>query len=327
MRSKMGRKEENIDIDLDELNDDSPRIAVEKTEKVEQSNSNNFRTNEDNLINCLRNEKVIVRFVPKQNDFIQDKKHIAYGGMIDSAKRTLVTPILSTGSYKNVLTNSEKDYLEYILGLEKNALSIYRRNDNFWDTFKVTLYKQDTILDLSDPTDYIRYKVLLANSTLVAPNVNTLKDNFKASYMYVLMEERDENFNLKDSVNTTMKCFEELGKVRDNYDILKTILETIDGRTISENTKIEFLQSKCHELINNDAKYFYKTITDEQLHTKVLINKAVSKGVISKRGDYYYYSNEPLCNNNENPTITIACKFLDSPKNQELKFAIEAKLK
>ena len=35
-------------------------------------------------INPLRNEKVIVRFVPKSNDTIIDKKHVAYGGMMEN---------------------------------------------------------------------------------------------------------------------------------------------------------------------------------------------------------------------------------------------------
>jgi hypothetical protein len=34
-------------------------------------------------INPLRNEKVIVRFVPRDNDNIADRKHVAFGGMND----------------------------------------------------------------------------------------------------------------------------------------------------------------------------------------------------------------------------------------------------
>ena len=79
---------------------------------------------------------------------------------------------LSSGAFKNVLTNSEKNYLEYIMGLEPNALSVYKKVDNFWSTAtegtinKVMLKKGDNRLDLSNPEDYIRYKILLANNDI-----------------------------------------------------------------------------------------------------------------------------------------------------------------
>ena len=74
---------------------------------------------------------------------------------------------------------------------------------------------------------------------------------------------------------------------------------------------------------------FLKTITDPLLKTKILIKKAVEAGIISKRGDYYYLteSNTPLCNNNEDPTLTVAAKYLNIPRNQEMMFSIQAKLK
>ena len=56
--------------------------------------------------------------------------------------------------------------------------------------------------------------------------------------------------------------------------------------------------------------------------------KAVEAGIISKRGDYYYFREDgsPVCGNNEDPTFTVAAKYLSLPQNQELKFSIEAKL-
>ena len=64
------------------------------------------------------------------------------------------------------------------------------------------------------------------------------------------------------------------------------------------------------------------------LNTKVTIKKAVEAGIISKRGEYYYLREDgsPLCGNNEDPTFTIAARYLSLPQNQELKFSIEAKL-
>jgi hypothetical protein len=192
----------------------------------------------------------------------------------------------------------------------------------------IKLTKQDTILDLSDPEDYIKYKVLLANKDLVAPSMKQLREARRATYEYVIMEPNEEFSDSRNRVNNTMKCYEEFGAIKDKFDILRCIIETVDGRTVASNTKIEFLQAKATDLIASNPKLFLETITDPLLNTKVLIKKAVEANLISKRGEYYYFREDgsPLCGPNEDPTFTIAARYLSLPENQELKFAIEAKL-
>ena len=287
---------------------------------------NSIENNEP--INPLRNEKVIVRFIPKENDSIVDRKHVAFGGMMETSVRGFTVPMLNNGTYKNVLTDNEKSYLEEILGLEVNGLSVYNKKDNYWDKFLIKLTKQDTILDLSDPEDYIKYKVLLANTDTVAPSMKILREARRATYEFVIMEPNEEYNDSRNRVNNTMKCYEEFGAIKDKFDILKCIIETVDGRPVANNTKIEFLQAKATDLINANPKLFLQTITDPLLSTKVIIKKAVEAGIISKRGEYYYLREDgsPMCGPNEDPTFTIVAKYLSLPQNQELKFSIEAKL-
>lgn len=279
-------------------------------------------------INPLRNEKVIVRFVPSDSCNIVDRKHVAFGGMMENAVRGFTVPMLSNGTYRNVLTDNEKAYLEELLGLEVNALSVYNKKDNYWDNFLIRLTKQDTILDLSDPEDYIKYKVLLANKDVIAPSMKELKEFKKATYQYVIMEPNEEFADSRNRVNNTMKCYEEFGAIKDNFDVLRCVIETVDGRPVNANTKIEFLQAKATDLIAANPKAFLQTITDPLLATKVLIKKAVEAGLISKRGEYYYFREDgsPMCGPNEDPTFTVAAKYLSLPQNQEIKFAIEAKI-
>ena len=85
------------------------------------------------IINCLRNERVIIRHIPKLGGMVTNPKHILYGGMADNAVKTFTVPRLSSGMYVNVLTDDEKACLEQIMNLEYNALSIYKKTDNFWD--------------------------------------------------------------------------------------------------------------------------------------------------------------------------------------------------
>lgn len=288
-----------------------------------------------NLVSCLRNERVIVRHIPKERGMVTNPKHILFGGMAESATRTFVVPRLSSGMFVNVLTDSEKAFLEEIMGLEYNALSIYKKVDNFWDDSndngisRVRLTKQDNYLNLADPEDYIRYKILLANKDFIAPSLQALEDTPKMSYQFVIITEGAETKSAKDNMSATMKCYKEFGKIEDDVDILRTIIETIDGRPTSPSAKLEFLQTTANKLIQADSKIFLKVITDPMLSTKVLIKKAIEAGIIANRGNYLYLrsDNTPLCENGEDPTLNIAAKYLNSPKHQDIKFAIEAKLK
>ena len=289
------------------------------------------------LVSCLRNERVIVRHIPKQSGMVTNPRHILYGGMAENTKKTFVVPRLSSGVFVNVLTDSEKAYLEEIMGLEYNALSVYKRpeSENYWndgnDTgiSRVTLGKDDNYLNLADPEDYIRYKILLANKDFIAPSMQALEDSPKETYQFVIIAEGEETKMAKNNMSYTMRCYKEFGKVEEDADTLRTIIELIDGRPTSPHSKLEFLQTKANNLIQADSKLFLRVVTDPLLSTKVLIKKAIAANLISNRGNYLYMRNDnsPLCESNEEPTLNIAAKYLNSPKHQEIKFGIEAKLK
>ena len=319
----MAKKQEANKIDLDTTFFEDKSKTQSKTE---QSNG---------LINCLRNERIIVRHINRPSNLVKNPKHVLYGGLAENATRTYTVPRLSSGGFVNVLTNNEKAFLEQEMQLEYNALSVHKKVDNFWDDSndvgisKVRLTKQDTILDLTSPEDYIKYKILLANKDFIAPSLQALQELPKASYEYVIVSEGEENKVARKNMSTTMLCYKEFGKIENDIDTLRVIIEAIDGRPTSPEAKLEFLQTKVNDLIQGDSKLFLNIITDPLLQTKVLIKKSIEGGFISKRGNYLYLrsDNSPLCEINEEPTFSVAARYLNNPKHQEIKFALEAKLK
>lgn len=336
------KMEEKVDYtvpDFDIDNTETPLQEVPKEEatvKSPKETQKKVEVSDDALVSCLRNERIIVRHVPKLTGMWgNNPKHVLSGGMAEGAVRTFAVPRLSSGMFVNVLTDKEKAFLEEIMGLEYNALSIYKKVDNFWDDSnenginKVRLTKQDNYFNLSDPEDYIRYKILLANKDYIAPSLQALQDTPKATYQFVIISEGEETKVAKNNMSTTMMCYKEFGKIEDDIDTLRVIVETIDGRPTSQTAKLEFLQTKVNSLIQADSKIFLKVITDSMLSTKVLIKRAIEAGLISNRGNYLYLrkDNTPLCEANEEPTLNVAAKYLNSPKHQEVKFALEAKLK
>ena len=286
------------------------------------------------LVNCLKNEQIIIRYLPRQSRMVTNPKHVLFGGMAENATRTFVVPMLSSGRYVNVLTDSEKDFLEELMGLPPNALSIYKKVDNFWDDAneagisKVTLRKQDNYLNLANVEDYIRYKSLLANKDYIAPSLEALETNPKATYQFVILTEDSETQSAKKGMTTLMQCYTAYGKIEDEVDTLRVIIETLTGVRVHKNTKKEFLQTKVNELIQGNSKMFLKVATDPMLSTKVLIRRCVEEGLIAHRGNQYYIKdgNIPMCEDGE-PTLNVAAQWINLPKNQEIKLSLEAKLK
>ena len=316
--------------------EDAPKVEVPKTQKKAAKQAKvRVENNEDmGTISCLRNEKIKVSFI-KRNNGMPDN-HVLSGGMAEGSKMTLVVPKLNTGTFVNVLTDAEKSFLEEYMGLEYNALSIYKKPDeeNFWNDAnanginKVVLIKGDNYFDLSNPQDYIKYKILLANKNIICPSLTVLKETPKATYRFVIIAEGEESKQAKTNMNNTMLCYKEYGKIEENIDLLRMIVETIDGRPTAPSVKLEFLQNKCNTLIQNDPKKFLSVITDPLLSTKALIKLSIENGSIANRGNYLYLrsDNTPLCEQNEEPTLNFAAKYLNAPKHQDILFALQAKL-
>ena len=316
--------------------EDAPKIEVPKTQKKAAKQTKvRMENNEDiGTISCLRNEKIKVSFI-KRNNGMPDN-HVLSGGMAEGSKMTLVVPKLNTGTFVNILTDAEKSFLEEYMGLEYNALSIYKKpdSDNFWNDAnanginKVVLIKGDNYFDLSNPQDYIKYKILLANKNIICPSLTTLKETPKATYRFVVIAEGEESKQAKTNMNNTMLCYKEYGKIEENIDLLRMIVETLDGRPTAPTVKLEFLQNKCNTLIQKDPKKFLSVITDPLLSTKALIKLSIENGSIANRGNYLYLrsDNTPLCEQNEEPTLNFAAKYLNSPKHQDILFALQAKL-
>ena len=290
--------------------------------------------------NCLRNEKVIVRKLPKRTNLVKDSNHIMGDGMHENAFRSYCVPKLQKSkTFVNVLTDDEKEFLEHIMGLEENALSIYKPAEkNFWSNrnpdgiSNVVLHKHDNIFDLSKPTDYIAVKILLANKDKICPSMEEWAARPKETYEFVIIREGQETQMSKSNTDVTIQAVMKLGKISNNKDVLKLVVETMMGKKYSDNTTMEWLQSQALDLIKNtpkNARMFLNIIEDDSLDNQVLIRQCIAKGIIADRGGFLYIKdgNVPMCGDGEDPTMKIASKWLGKPVNQERLFMLQAKVK
>lgn len=331
-------KEKEPAVVLDDVainSDNTERVPVGSTKEIESNRVMKISEEREELINCLRNEKITVRFIARAKGGITNPEHIFYGGMANGSKMSFTVPLLRSGGYVDILTKEEKKFLEWKMGLEPNALSVHNRTNNFWDDSnelgigRVILIKGDNPFDLSKPIDYIKYKILLANKEQIAPSMSALQDKPKATYRFVIISEADTAKAANVKVGLKQQAYMEFGKLSEDKDKLRIIIETIDGRPTAANSKLDYLQGKVGELIESNTRMFLNVVKDPLLDNKILIKKAIEAGIIANRGNYLYMrdGNTPLCDNGQEPTLNIAAKYLSLAKHQELLFSIQAKLK
>ena len=193
------------------------------------------------------------------------------------------------GRLESVLTPEEQKFFEEALDED---LSIHRKTNNFWHRFSIRIRKDDKLmdngyeLDLSDPLDNLRYR-LLKIQPLVAPD---WESRFRrGEYRFALVDERDEEIRHAEQVDVKKEAYLFLGKIEDSktkmYDFLRVM-----GKMPPKNSSKESLKKLIDDMIS-DPKMIHKVLEaakDEDYEIKLLINNAVDLGVIEKKRNKYY---------------------------------------
>ena len=241
------KKEESLDIVLDEetINQPVEKTPIPKDSELfpeEETKVTRLSEERSSLVNCLTNEIVIVRFIAKARGNITDPKHVLFGNMAPRSKVKFPVPMLRSGQYADVLTKEEKKFLEWKLGLEPNALSVYNRKNNFWDDSnqqgvgRVELIKGDNYFDKSKPLDYIKLAILRSYSDIIAPSMQALQDKPKATYRFVMVSEKDSAKDANIRVTSKAQAYKEFGKIEDDKEKMRVVIELMDGRPTAANS-------------------------------------------------------------------------------------------
>ena len=214
-------------------------VIIKEVEKKEETPSTDF----------LTSRKITVQYVMKESDYIKDPKHVGYGGLFSGAAIAIPVPLMDNQKMKNMLTKKELKGLEFVLG---KSLSIY---GDFWKSeykkggmFPIFISKDGFELDLSNPSDYIKYKVLLA-SPIVANSIDEIK--YRATNRFVMVEEGETIRREKDKVGSKVLAFEKYVEFKNDRSVLRHILRNL-GRYTSRDQKLDFLQVETAKQIEKD---------------------------------------------------------------------------
>lgn len=275
----------------------------------------------------LPEKKITIKPNYRNTGWVKNPKHAAFF-KLEGTFDKLMVPQLRSGMLKDVLTKEEKEYLERVLDLEENGLSIYRKQNNFWHSFMVTLGKEPVTLDLSNPLDYIKYKVAIANSYVVAPSINALTSGAKFKYY---IEDQSEVVKIQSEKASIFKrAWSAYGKMEDSKDKLRTFLivfnETFTPVTkkIDPSAKLDFLQKEVSVIVEARTKDFVDVVEDPNYDIKVILSEGIQTGVLEKKGTKYYLAGS---NDKLGDDLRTAIEFLRSPANQQTLLLIEERLK
>lgn len=224
--------------------------------------------------------------------------------MYDNTSITVQVPIdKNTGRLKNPLTKDEQLFFETEAGLDLGIgdLSPYKKESNFWQDFQIRIKKTDSIvsdktvlmsLDLSDPIQYLQYKVLLLNSDpsggVVAPSWEGREDS--GTYKIALVHEGQQHIDKVKKADKMKIAYKYLAKVDSSseamYDFLMIYyLENAKSKRPSVDSGKDYFYSEMQDLIDTDLNGVVEIIEDvNNFEYKLLVHRGLKIGAIKMVG-------------------------------------------
>lgn len=275
----------------------------------------------------LVNKTIKVYPIKKARGLVDDPEHEA-AFLIGNSTIEYVVPRRPDGKFKDPLTKEERRYLEEIdtsldvgpgdLAMPTKA-TLDKGEYNFWTEYKVTLGQQGDTLDLNDPQDFIKYKVLLANSEAIATSWSERYD--KRTYRYALVEEGEEAKEKTTRADKLAKAYEYFGNLNSDKDEMIKFLR-IYGKRPSSNSDENFLKAQLSSIIDEDLDGFLRILDDPNYEMKDFINRALSIGALTKEKNQYKLPGGDIIGRSIEETI----EWLSDPANNDVYTHIQDKL-
>lgn len=273
----------------------------------------------------LPNRKVTVKPI-RGRGWLPDNHEASF--LFKDSYYEFVTAEDKRGGLNDPLTSEEREFFEDKkrsgMTFETGDLSIYKKEDNFWHTFKLQLMNGVKELDLSKPMDYLYYKMLLTNKSLVCPTADPEAISRKYSYKYYIAEEGEEIKTKALSISDTQKAYKAFGRMEGSIEDMKDFLKQYKLRKpsfkkfIPEDAKPEFLTVEIDKILKDDIRIFLDIIEDPLYEDKKLVVSALETGAIEIVGRSYQTPEGVHLGDNADSVV----KFLNSKVNNEIKLQI-----
>lgn len=210
------------------------------------------------------------------------------------------------GNIHTGLSEEDARRLEKAMGYEEDHLA---PTSSFWKTYSVRLGAKDVFLHTEKPEDELAY-LFLKNHKRVATGLS----NIRPQHDYVLVN-TDAEAEAANKLNKIKReAFAEFNKM--SLEEMRKCLRIYGHK--SDNISNELVESKLFELIEKDPrKFFLLWIDNKNKDTQYVLETAISKNVIRKSKNVYYYGTDVIGRSQDD-----AISFLKEKSNQDILMAI-----
>lgn len=305
---------------------------LEERAKVLYGNKPKEAKEDKKDFNPLYKKLIVIEPVRKQGTAaVKDENEAS---MLTGTSRSYVVQTDSSGRIINPLTKQEQEFFEKLLGIDLNPFNAYDKN--FWVTKKSRLQifkvgraiKSATVtLDLSNPYDYILYKVALAHDK-IANSIIDLNNN----PLYELVIVDDEEVFAEELSETKREdyVFEYLLRHRNNKKVLYDLLRLHGLSTLKGSVTLDTSTEKLYVLARKVARdpesieklYNIIELEESVRATKILIEDAIMAGFIKVYANEYSLNGGQVIGHSKEEVE----RFFSSPKNNTLKLQLNEKV-
>lgn len=210
------------------------------------------------------------------------------------------------GNIHTGLSEEDARRLEKAMGYEEGHLA---PTSSFWKTYSIRLGAKDVFLHTEKPEDELAY-LFLKNHKRVATGLS----NIRPQHDYVLVN-TDVEAEAANKLNKIKReTFAEFNKM--SLEEMRKCLRIYGHK--SDNISNELVESKLFELIEKDPrKFFLLWIDNKNKDTQYVLETAISKNVIRKSKNVYYYGTDVIGRSQDD-----AISFLKEKSNQDILMAI-----
>ena len=246
-----------------------------------------------------------------------------------STKDIFTCPIDSnSGNFVKVLTDEERLFLERELNLPAGNMSHYSKSSpksgkfSFWSsrTTSLKIDRNGIVLDLSDPLQYAHYRMLITNTDLIAPSWD--ERGAKSTYRYAVVDSKHEelaDFRKAELEGEAWAKYHEMGRSEEE---MRDFLAVFHNKQVPKDATKKWLLGQLGRCISEDLPKFMKIANDSTYRTKVFLQKAITAGVVKKKGSKFYF----IGNSETVLTEAQMIEELDPVNNSERYVSVKAQI-
>lgn len=243
--------------------------------------------------------------------------------IINNSVRTIGSIYKEGAPLRGMSKEDENKYLPLLLGVDINDPTYHKQARDFWLNVRIPVPGDGKELNVSvkedgapfNIKDWIHYQFVKRHD-LVADS----RDELKTHQLFFIYDYEKEKMKENNNYKVKRKAYIELDKLEKNkekMDMIYSIISSNDGSKLSEID----LSNELNSYVEEAPEKFYRIATDKKLETKAFIAKALSKNVLSKVGNAYYFIDDKL-----GDTLEETIKVLDDKSNSSMKQIIKSKL-